>query len=59
MVAQSGALSKIFLVRLDGRDWQRLTDLTGSEADAVYSAVRGEVFYRAFYAGDWESRPGT
>jgi Tol biopolymer transport system component len=54
VVAQSGVLTKIFLVRLDGRDWQRLTDSAGSEADAVYSAPRHEVFYRAFIAGDWE-----
>lgn len=54
VVAQSGVLTKIFVVRLDGRDWQRLTDSAGSEADPVYSAPRGEVYYRAYYDGDWE-----
>jgi hypothetical protein len=54
VVGQSGAISKIFLVRLDGRDWQRLTDQVGSEVDPVYSTARGRVFYRTFVDGDWE-----
>jgi TolB protein len=54
IVAESGPLSKIFVVREDGRDWQRLTRLPGSEADAAYSAARQEVFYRRWIQGDWE-----
>lgn len=54
VVAQSGAMSKIFTVRPDGKDWQRLTDQFGSEADACASAVRGEVFFRSLIDKDWE-----
>lgn len=54
VVAQSGPLSKIFVVRRDGRDWRRLTNLTGSEADAAYCASRHEVYYRKLVDSDWE-----
>ena len=54
LVAQSGALSKIFMVRRDGRDWHRVTHDTGSEADAAYCAARHEIYYRKFYRGDWD-----
>lgn len=54
VTARSGALSKLFLVRLDGRDWQRLTDRRGSEADGAYSPVRNEVYFRALERSDWE-----
>lgn len=46
VTAQTGALSKIYVVRPDGRDWQRLTDQEGSEDEASFSAVRNEVYYR-------------
>lgn len=54
VVAQSGPLTKIFTVRRDGRDWKRLTNTLGSEADAAYSPARGEVYFRKLIAGDWE-----
>ncbi|MBS2036156.1 PD40 domain-containing protein [bacterium] len=54
ITAQSGPLSKIFVVRRDGRDWHRLTNQAGSEADAAYSPARGEVFYRKLVRNNWE-----
>ena len=54
ITAQSGPLNKIFVVRRDGRDWHRLTNQVGSEADAVFCAPRGEVYYRKLIRGNWE-----
>ena len=54
ITAQSGPLSTIFVVRRDGRDWHRLTNRVGSEADAAYCAARGEVYYRKLVRNNWE-----
>lgn len=54
IVARNGTTSKIFVVRRDGRDWSRLTDLRGSEADAVFCPARGEVFYRRLERNNWD-----
>ena len=54
ITAQSGPMSKIFVVRRDGRDWHRLTNQVGSEADAAYSPARGEVYYRKLVRNNWE-----
>ena len=54
ITAQSGPLHKIFVVRRDGRDWHRLTNQVGSEADAAFCAPRGEVYYRKLIRGNWE-----
>ena len=54
IVAQSGTLSKIFVVRRDGRDWQRLTNLEGSESDAAFSAPLGSVFFARQENLNWD-----
>ena len=51
---KSGALSKLFIVRGDGRDWQRLTDQSGSEADPCPARGTDEIYYRTQIAGDWD-----
>lgn len=51
---KSGALSKIFVVRGDGRDWQRLTNQSGSEADPCPAPGQDLIYYRTQLAGDWD-----
>jgi Tol biopolymer transport system component len=54
IVAESGTLRKIFVVRRDGRDWQRLTNLQGSESDASFCAPLGCVFFARQHQANWE-----
>lgn len=51
---KSGALTKLFIVRSDGRDWQRLTDQAGAEADPCPAVGSDEIYYRTQVDGDWE-----
>lgn len=53
VVAQSGTVSKIFSLRPDGRDWARLTDRLGSEADVCAGPDGDFVYYRSLEDGVW------